>query len=194
MSANGEERNVGAFAALPLENRVPHGALPDRRSFFAVLLGAGAAGVGALLAVPLVRFVLHPLLRVTTPASWSDVGSVEEFASGALPVKKLITIDQRDGWRKIVSEKAVYVIKDANGQLGVLSSVCTHLGCSVPWRPERNQFVCPCHIGIFAPDGKLVGGPPPRDMDRLETKVEDGVLKVHHQYFRQLVKDKQVIA
>ena len=188
MNTKGEEHNV---ECVPKGNRI---SLPDRRSFFAVLLGAGAAGVGALLAVPLVRFVLHPLLRVTTPASWSDVGTVQEFGSAALPVKKLITMEQRDGWRKIVSEKAVYVIKDANGQLGVLSAVCTHLGCSVPWRPERNQFVCPCHIGIFAPDGKLVGGPPPRDMDRLETKVEDGVLKVHYQYFRQLVKDKQIIA
>ena len=194
MSAKSEERDGGAIQVPPSENRAPRGSATDRRSFFAVLLGAGTVGVGALLAVPLVRFVLHPLLRVTTPASWSDVGNVEEFASVALPVKKLITVEQRDGWRKIVSEKAVYVIKDANGQLGVLSSVCTHLGCSVPWRPERNQFVCPCHIGIFAPDGKLLGGPPPRDMDRLDTKVEDGVLKVHYQYFRQLMKDKQVIA
>ncbi len=159
-----------------------------------MLLGAGAAGVGALLTVPLVRFVLHPLLRVTTPTAWSDVGSVEELGAAALPAKKLITVEQRDGWRKIISEKAVYVIKDSNGHLGVISSVCTHLGCSVPWRAERNQFVCPCHIGVFAPDGKLVGGPPPRDMDRLESKIEGGVLKVHHQYFRQLVKDKQIIA
>jgi Rieske Fe-S protein len=94
----------------------------------------------------------------------------------------------------MVSEKAVYVIKDANGQIGVLSSVCTHLGCSVPWQPEKGQFVCPCHIGIFAADGTLLGGPPPRNMDRLETKIEDGVLKVHYQYFRQLVKNKEVIA
>ena len=194
MSTTGEERSGGAVQASSPENRIPHGSLPARRSFLGVLLGAGAAGVGALLSVPLIRLVLHPLLRVTTPASWSDVGNVEEFSSAALPVKKLITVEQRDGWRKIVSEKAIYVIKDANGQLGVLSSICTHLGCSVPWRPERNQFACPCHIGIFAADGKLLGGPPPRDMDRLESKVEDGVLKAHYQYFRQLVKDKEVIA
>ena len=98
MNSKGEERNL---EPIQQGNRI---SLPDRRSFFAVLLGAGATGVGALLAVPLVRFVLHPLLRVTTPAAWSDVGKVEEFASVALPVKKLITVEQRDGWRKIVSE------------------------------------------------------------------------------------------
>jgi hypothetical protein len=31
-------------------------------------------------------------------------------------------------------------------------------------------------------------------MDQLESKVEDGVLKVHYEYFRQLVPDKEVIA
>lgn len=164
-----------------------------RRSFLGVLLGAGAASVGALLSVPLFRFILHPLLRVTTPASWSDVGSVDEFAASAVPVKKLITVEQRDGWRKIVSEKAVYVVKQADGQPRVLSSVCPHLGCSVAWR-EKGEFACPCHNGRFAADGKLLGGPPPRGMDQLESKVEEGVLKVHYQYFRQLVRDKEVIA
>ena len=150
--------------------------------------------MGALLAVPLFRFVLHPLLRVTTPLSWSEVGSPDEFATAASPIKKLITVEQRDGWRKIVSEKAVYVIKQSDGQLSVLSSVCPHLGCSVAWHTEKNEFGCPCHNGRFAGDGKLLGGPPPRGMDQLESKVEAGVLKVHYQYFRQLVPDKEVIA
>jgi Rieske Fe-S protein len=167
---------------------------PARRSFLGVLLAAGTASVGALLAVPLFRFVLHPLLRVTTPLSWAEVGSVNEFAAAAGPVKKLITVEQRDGWRKIVSERAVYVAKQADGQLAVLSSICPHLGCSVAWHAENNQFLCPCHGGRFAADGKLLGGAPPRGMDRLDSKVEEGMLKVHYQYFRQLVPDKEVIA
>ena len=148
-----------------------------RRSFLGVLLAAGAASVGALLSVPLIRFVLHPLLRVTTPVSWSDVGSVEEFATSASPLKKLITVEQRDGWRKIVSEKAVYVVRQADGKLTVLSSVCPHLGCSVAWRTEKDEFLCPCHGGRFAADGKLLGGPPPRGMDQLQSKVEEGMLE-----------------
>ncbi len=166
---------------------------PPRRSFLVVLLGAGAASVGALLSVPLFRFVLHPLLRVTTPLAWSDVGKADEFASATAPVKKLITVEQRDGWRRIVSEKAVYVVKQAGGLI-VLSSICPHLGCSVAWQGEKDGFSCPCHGGFFAPDGKHLSGPPPRGLDLLESKVEDGTLKVHYQYFRQLVPDKQVIA
>ncbi len=177
---------------------VPGGPVADvplvsRRSFLGVLVAAGTTAVGALLSVPLIRVVLHPLLRSTTPATWSDVATVDELASIITPTKKRLLIEQQDGWRKLVSEKTVYVIKDAGGQLAVLSSICPHLGCSVPWLAEKNEFVCPCHIGRFTADGSLLGGPPPRRMDRLESRIENGVLQVHYQYFRQLVPFKEVI-
>ncbi len=167
--------------------------LEGRRSFLGALLGVGSVFVGGLLCVPLIRLVLHPLLRSTTPVAWCDVGTVDELVSINTPTRKIVLMKQRDGWRKVVSEKAIYVIKDAGGQLAVLSSVCPHLGCSVPWVAGKNEFVCPCHIGRFASDGKLLGGPPPRGMDHLESRVENGVLQVHYQYFRQLVSFKEVI-
>ena len=150
--------------------------------------------MSALLSVPLVRFALHPILAKTTETAWSDLGAVDEFATINGPVKRLIKVEQRDGWRKIVSEKPVYVTKGADDQLSVLSSICPHLGCSIPWNETKTQFICPCHTGIFAPDGKLLSGPPPRAMDSLETKIEDGRLKARYQYFRQLVPTKEVIA
>ena len=167
---------------------------PDRRSFLTALLAAGSATVGALLAIPLLRFTLHPVLARTTEKSWSNVGDVGEFQDLGVPMKKLVDIEQRDGWRKIVLQKPVYVSKDAQGQLIVLSAVCTHLGCAVPWVEKEKKFICPCHLGMFAADGKLLGGPPPRGMDRLETKIEGGVLKTRYQFFRQLVHDKEELA
>ncbi len=146
----------------------------NRRSFLAGLLAAGSAAVGALLAFP--------------------VGSVDEFQNIDAPIKKLVTIEQRDGWRKTVTEKPVYVTKDSKGELIILSAVCTHLGCTVPWAEKEKKFICPCHLGVFAPDGKLLGGPPPRNMDRLETKIEDRVLKTQYQFFRQLTRNKEELA
>jgi menaquinol-cytochrome c reductase iron-sulfur subunit len=157
-------------------------------------MAAGSAAVGALLAVPLVRFTLHPILASTTEKSWSDIGHVDEFRDASAPVKKLVSIEQRDGWRKTISQKPVYVTRDVNGDLIVLSAVCTHLGCTVPWVAKQHQFICPCHIGVFAPDGTLVSGPPPRSMDRLQTRVEDGILKTQYQFFRQLTRNKEVLA
>jgi menaquinol-cytochrome c reductase iron-sulfur subunit len=165
-----------------------------RRSFLAGLLAVGTGTVSALLSIPLVRFTLHPLLARTTEKSWSEVGGVDEFRILDAPVKKLVTIEQRDGWRKTLIQKPVYVTKDSKGELIVLSAVCTHLGCTVPWAAKENKFICPCHLGMFAADGKLLGGPPPRSMDRLQTKVEDGILKTQYQFFRQLTRTKEELA
>ncbi len=165
-----------------------------RRSFLGGLLTAGAAGVGALLIIPVIRVVLHPLLAKTTEKSWSDVGKVDEFQTARAPVQRLVKIEQLDGWRRTVSQKPVYVARDSAGQLTVLSAVCTHLGCTVPWIDKQNKFVCPCHQAIFDPTGRLMGGPAPRGMDVLPVKIEQGVLKVQYQYFRQLTPNKEVIA
>jgi menaquinol-cytochrome c reductase iron-sulfur subunit len=177
-------------AVKPLQSGSPE---ESRRSFLGVLLGLGAFFVGALLSVPLIRFALFPLLRRTTELKSSAVGDLSAFSSLSEPVMRTIQIEQVDGWRKAVSEKAVYVTKDGQGQVRVLTSICPHLGCTVPWNKEKKQFICPCHGATFAADGTRVSGPSLRGMDTLETSVQDGQLLVQFQYFRQLVSDKEVI-
>ncbi len=171
----------------------PGSSLESRRSFLGALLGVGSVFVGALLSVPLIRFALFPLLRRTTELKSSPLGTLSEFSALTEPVMRTIQIEQVDGWRKAVSEKAVYITKDKQGQLLALTAVCPHLGCTVPWNKEKNQFICPCHGAVFALDGSRVSGPSLRGMDTLETSVQDGELQVRFQYFRQLVSDKEVI-
>jgi quinol---cytochrome c reductase iron-sulfur subunit, bacillus type len=165
-----------------------------RRSFLGVLLGFGTVVMGAALSVPLIRFALHPLLTKTTEIGWSDVGSTDEFTSLTAPIKRVIKVEQRDAWRKIISEKAVYVVPAKNGAIRVLSPICPHLGCSVPWNETKREFICPCHVAVFAMDGTKISGPVPRSMDDLESKVENGLLKVRYQYFRQLIPTKEVLS
>jgi menaquinol-cytochrome c reductase iron-sulfur subunit len=169
-------------------------AQPPRRSFLAGMLVIGTSTIGALLAIPLARFTLDPLWRTTSEVLWSDAGPANDFAAIGAPVKVQITIEQRDGWRKVLSEKAVYVLKAPDGRPRVLSAVCPHLGCSIAWNDDKKQFVCPCHNGTFAADGTFVSGPPPRGMDELDASIEQGRLKVRYQYFRQLVSTKEVLA
>jgi len=167
--------------------------LESRRSFLAALVGVGSVFVAALLSVPLIRFALFPLIRRTTELKGSPVGELSEFASSTEPVMRTIQIEQVDGWRKAVSEKAVYVTKDGQGRVRVLTSICPHLGCTVPWNKEKREFICPCHWATFAPDGSRISGPSLRAMDTLQASVENGQLLVQFQYFRQLVSDKEVI-
>jgi menaquinol-cytochrome c reductase iron-sulfur subunit len=167
--------------------------LQNRRSFLGALLAVGSVFVGALLSVPLIRFAIFPLIRRTTDLKNSPVGSLSEFTSLTEPAMRTIQIEQIDGWRKTVSEKIVYITKDQRNQLSVLTSICPHLGCTVPWNKEKKQFICPCHGGTFSADGSRVSGPSQRGMDTLETSVQDGQLLVRFQYFRQLVSDKEIV-
>ena len=178
---------------LTLKSTTTEPSLQNRRSFLGALLAVGSVFVGALLSVPLIRFALFPLIRRTTDLKSSPVGSLSEFTSLSEPVMRTIQIEQIDGWRKTISEKAVYITKDQRGQLCVLSSICPHLGCTVPWNKEKKQFICPCHGGTFAEDGSRVSGPSQRGMDTLESSVQDGQLQVRFQYFRQLVSDKEIV-
>jgi menaquinol-cytochrome c reductase iron-sulfur subunit len=178
---------------VPQNSTTAEPSLQKRRSFLGALVALGSVFMGALLSVPLIRFAIFPLIRRTTDLKNSPVGSMSEFSSLTEPAMRTIQIEQIDGWRKTVSEKIVYITKDQRNQLSVLTSICPHLGCTVPWNKEKNQFICPCHGGTFSADGSRVSGPSQRGMDTLETSVQDGQLLVRFQYFRQLVSDKEVV-
>jgi menaquinol-cytochrome c reductase iron-sulfur subunit len=165
-----------------------------RRTFLRWVLGVGTASVAGVLSVPLVRFALDPLTRASTKTDWSDLGPASDFEGLTAPQKRTVTITQLDGWRRVVTEKSIYVVKGADGRVAVLSAICPHLGCSVKWNDTGTQFKCPCHNGTFSPEGKLLSGPPPRNLDALESRITGGHLQIRYQSFRQLVKMQEVIA
>jgi menaquinol-cytochrome c reductase iron-sulfur subunit len=165
----------------------------ERRSFLRTLLVAVGGLVSATLAFPLVRFATFPLRVRESEASWSDVGKMDEFVTLAQPVVRTIDVKSIDGWRSSMAQNGVYVVPAGDGKLKVLSSVCPHLGCAVRWIDKKDRFICPCHGGTYTSTGARVSGPPRRAMDELESKVENGVLKVRFQYFRQLAADKEPV-
>lgn len=172
-----------------------NGPAVSRRSFFGGLLAIGSAGMGALLAVPVLRFVLYPLYTRSGGIVWSDVASLEELLPQEKePVRKTVTFAQRDGWREVVSAQSVYVSRTGGGQFEVLSAICPHMGCSVSWQADHDRFVCPCHGGEFKADGQRISGPPPRGMDPLPTRVKDGKLQVHFKYFRSNVPNQESLS
>jgi Rieske Fe-S protein len=62
-----------------------------------------------------------------------------------------------------------------------LSSVCPHLGCQVHWEQQNNRFFCPCHNGVFTPEGTGIGGPPGdagQSLPRYPLKLENGLLYI----------------
>lgn len=168
--------------------------LVTRRSFFATMLAVVSSTMGAMLGLSLFRFVVYPVYAKESEKHWSQIGDVDEFAGSKAPVGRTISFSVRDGWREVVTTQSVYVSRGADGRLQVLSSICPHMGCSVAWQPNQGRFVCPCHGGQFAPDGRHISGPPPRGLDSLHTQVKDGKLQVQFQYFRSNVPNQETLS
>ena len=57
-----------------------------------------------------------------------------------------------------------------------LLSVCTHLGCVVPWNKAANKFCCPCHGSQYDENGKVVRGPAPLSLALAHTTTIEGKL------------------
>jgi cytochrome b6-f complex iron-sulfur subunit len=55
---------------------------------------------------------------------------------------------------------------------------CTHLGCTVPWVEEEQQFVCPCHSSAFDIQGAVIRSPANRALDIFPVFIENNVVFV----------------
>jgi Rieske Fe-S protein len=59
-----------------------------------------------------------------------------------------------------------------------VSIICSHLGCSVTWEAEKNQFICPCHSSAFDQHGDVLNSPAPRPLDYYPVLIEAGKVKI----------------
>jgi cytochrome b6-f complex iron-sulfur subunit len=110
------------------------------------------------------------LLQFFTPRSepgafGSEVvaGAVEEFAPGTV---------------SYIHKGRFYISCLEDGGVLAMWQRCTHLGCTVPWREDEDQFHCPCHSSLFNRQGEVTGGPAPRPLDLFPVSLRDGDLVV----------------
>jgi cytochrome b6-f complex iron-sulfur subunit len=61
----------------------------------------------------------------------------------------------------------------ADGGFLALSRRCTHLGCTVPWDPQKGQFACPCHASVFDIRGDVIQSPAPRPLNRFAVNIKN---------------------
>ncbi|MDE0297329.1 MAG: ubiquinol-cytochrome c reductase iron-sulfur subunit [Candidatus Poribacteria bacterium] len=147
-----------------------------RRSFVKASLFFIGGLINTVIAVPLLGFAILPALR-NKPRKFVVLGIVD-LLKGSRYKKVNYTFQSKDGWVKTNKKRSVYVTDTGNGNFVVFSRVCSHLNCLVRWEESKRQFLCPCHGGVFDEEGDVVEGPPPKALERLPVKVEDGVLYV----------------
>jgi menaquinol-cytochrome c reductase iron-sulfur subunit len=152
----------------------------ERRSRRTFLMNVGIAlnaAVAALIATPVVAYLLGPVLRRKDYLEWIVIGNVSDFPPGET---KLITYKNSfsEAWDGDSAKVPAYVRCSAPGEFTVFAINCAHLGCPVRWFSESQLFMCPCHGGVYYADGSRASGPPERGLFTYERKVENGKLLI----------------
>jgi len=139
------DQGIAAVSATPPPGRMRI----TRRDLLRVGLGAaaglaaGAAGISILRPAERVPLVGNgrPLVR---EGEWVAVATLADLPEGAAVRFSTAAFDG-------------FVVNDA-GTIRALSSVCTHMGCTLAYRPEWWDLRCPCHGASFNLSGELANG------------------------------------
>lgn len=163
----------------------PHPGLDpvSRRGFFSRVLGWLTAAIAATLGIPAAAMIAAPAFR-RDQSAWSPVARLAEpgpdepdLRKVGEPILTTFRVMRGDAYVKPRLEQVpVYIINHGEERFTIFDIRCTHLGCPVSWEEKREQFLSPCHNGVFAVDGTVVDGPPPRPLDQYQAKVDKGVL------------------
>ena len=85
-------------------------------------------------------------------------------------------------------------VMKATPHVTAFSTICPHLGCSVDYRDEQNDFFCPCHNSNFHITGKRLNDIPNRDLDELKVDqkklIEKSEVWVKYEQFKPGISTK----
>ena len=134
----------------------------SRRQFLGIAwLAAGFVFVGETLAA------LFQYIQPVAAGGFGGLvkaGTLEQFPPGSIT---------------LVKEGRFYLSRLDDGSFIALWQRCTHLGCSVPWAEDEDQFHCPCHGSLYNKVGEVQGGPAPRPLDYFPVTIEGGEVFVN---------------
>lgn len=155
----------------------------SRRDFIKVTTGIVGGLIGAMIGLPTVYYLIDPALREGSKEAWVPIGKLENMEIGK-PYPFSFTRVQVNGWERTATSHGGFVIRNSedSDDLFILNSTCTHLACTVNWSETDQVFLCPCHDASFGQQGEVLGGPPPRPLDRFTEfrLTDDGVLEIFY--------------
>ena len=159
-----------------------------RRRFLLWAVGILTSLCGAIVGIPLIGSFFGPAFR-TTKLRWIKVADVAALPVGR-PVSLSVVDVQEDAYVRESVIRRLWAVRHSATDVTVFSPNCPHLGCQYAWNPATGHFECPCHGSVYALDGTVLGGPAPRPLDTLPTRIENGVLSVEWMQFRSGISEK----
>lgn len=140
--------------AVTSQSPVPSG----RRDVLTLLLGAWGAGVVAAVLYPILRFLVPPDIP-EAPTLSASAGKASDLAPNSGRVVPF-------------GSQPAMVIRLPSGELRAFTAICTHLSCTVQYRPDLQHIWCACHNGHYDLTGRNIAGPPPRPLRAFDVNVK----------------------
>jgi cytochrome b6-f complex iron-sulfur subunit len=131
---------------------------PARRGFVNWFLGTAVGAFVVSVLYPVGRYLIPPEVAESTATSVK------------LPIKPE-DVKANSGLIFKFGNSPGILIRTPAGDLRAFSAVCTHLNCTVQYRPDLTQIWCACHNGHYDLNGKNVSGPPPRPLEAYTVNV-----------------------
>ena len=129
----------------------------ERRGFVVSVFWIAMALVASSVVTPLVAFFSGPLVLRRSNVR-VRIGRLEDLPLDQ-PQRVEFGLRRRDGWVTESGRRSTWVSRRQGG-VTAFDPRCTHLGCAYRWRDAAQQFVCPCHNGLYDLDGRVFGGTP----------------------------------
>lgn len=153
----------------------------SRRNFLKYSIYGIGGLIFAALAAPLARYFFSPALGSAEDGEWIVVARTSEIPIGE-PTRVEYEERKNDGWIVTTHRKSAWVVTQDGQEFVAYDPHCPHLGCPYIWvgaeGSTEGRFECPCHNGLFAIDGTVISGPPPRPLDRVLSQVDGDVIMV----------------
>jgi Rieske Fe-S protein len=151
-----------------MDSSEPSPKQPPRRRIVEILLGGGLFTSAASF--------LYPILRYLVPPSVPNLGGDDMVACKVGEMRPNGSKIFRFGTRPAL------LLLTAEGEYRALSAVCTHLGCTVQYRPDLHAIWCACHNGMYDLNGRNVSGPPPRPLDQFQVHLRGDEIVVSRKH------------
>ena len=129
-----------------------------RRSFLDYLMGFGFVAWLAVVLYPIFEFFKVPKQTEAAPTSVL-AGPTKDFSANSGKVFRF-------------GNEPAILIDTPSGELKAFTAVCTHLQCTVQYRPDMERIYCACHGGVYDLNGRNVSGPPPRPLEEYKVAVK----------------------
>jgi cytochrome b6-f complex iron-sulfur subunit len=129
-----------------------------RRGFINWLLGTSMVAFLVAVLYPVVRYLIPPL--------------GEESVAGTVTLQiKPDDVKPNTGQIFKFGSRPGILVRTPAGELRAFSGVCTHLNCTVQYRPDQGHIWCACHNGHYNLSGINIAGPPPRPLEQYVVNV-----------------------